>query len=82
MQEFTILISWDKTAAVWYAVCDEIPIALESGSFDALIERVKIATPELLELNGKSTECILNFITNRKEEVASWLTTPELSKVY
>ena len=66
MSEYTINISWDKTAAVWYAVCDEIPIALESGSFDALVERVKIATPELLEMNGKAPECILNFVTNRK----------------
>jgi len=56
MPEYTISMSWDKSAAVWYAVCDEIPLALESGSFDALIERVKIATPELLELNGKPTE--------------------------
>jgi len=82
MSEYTVSMSWDKKAAVWYAVCDDIPIALESGSFDALLERVKIATPELLELNGKNPECILNFVTTRKDEVASWLTTPELSKTY
>jgi len=74
MPVYTIKMTWDKDAAVWYAVCDDIPIALESGSFDALVERVKIATPELLDLNGKSTECILNFKANRKDEVALWQT--------
>jgi len=82
MPEYTISMSWDKEAAVWYAVCDDIPIALESGSFDALIERVKIAAPELLEMNKKSPECILNFITTRKDEVALWQTMPELSEAY
>ena len=70
MAEYTIQMNWDKEASVWYAVCDEIPIALESGSFDALVERVKNAAPELLELNGLSTECILHFMAERKDEVA------------
>ena len=82
MSEYIINMSWDKEASVWYAICDEIPITMESGSFDALIERMKIAIPELLELNGKATECILNFVSNRKDEVALWLTTPKLSERY
>ena len=48
---YLVDINWDAEAAVWYAVCDDIPLALESGSFDALIERVKIAAKEILELN-------------------------------
>ena len=54
MSEYTILLSWDDEAAVWLAINDEIPIAFESESLDLLIERVKNAAPELLELNGKS----------------------------
>ena len=54
MMEYNIELSWDDEAAVWIAVNNEIPIALESGSLDVLIERVKNATPELLELNGKN----------------------------
>lgn len=54
MKEYIILLSWDEDAQVWIAVNDEIPVTLESGSIDALIERVKIAVPELLELNGKT----------------------------
>ena len=73
MIEYVIEINWDNEAAVWYAVNDDIPIVLESGSFDALVERVKIAVPEILELNGKDADCYLHFIANRKEEVALWL---------
>jgi len=73
MLDYIINMSWDKDAAVWCAVCDDIPIALESGSFDALVERVKIAVPELLEMNGKSPVCALNFISDRRDEVAEWL---------
>jgi len=52
-------------------VCDDIPIALESNSFDRLIERVKNAAPEILELNGKQTEDVeLCFITAHREKIA------------
>ena len=43
---------WDAEAAVWIATSKDVPgLVLESGSFDALIERVRYAVPELLELN-------------------------------
>ena len=54
MIEYTVILSWDDEAAVWIAENDDIPIALESDSLDTLIERVRNATPELLELNGKN----------------------------
>ena len=34
---YNIDVNWDEEAGVWCAVCDEIPLALESNSFDALI---------------------------------------------
>ena len=70
MPEYTVHINWDRDAAVWYAVCDEIPIALESGSFDALVERVKAAAPELLRLNEADPECTLHFVAERRDGVA------------
>ena len=70
MSEYVIDVTWDKEAAVWYAVCDDIPIALESGSFDALVERVKVAAPELLKLNGADAECVLRFVAERIDGVA------------
>lgn len=70
MPEYAITMSWDKEASVWYAVNDEIPIALESSSFDVLVERVKVAAIEMLQLNGKDQHCILNFSAKREESVA------------
>jgi len=63
-------MDWDADAKVWCAICDDIPLALESGSFDALIERVKIAAPEILALNGIASECTLHFVADRKIGVA------------
>jgi hypothetical protein len=50
--EYIVDFSWDAEAGVWTAICDEIPLALESNSFDALIERVKICAAEILEMNA------------------------------
>jgi hypothetical protein len=63
-------MKWNPDVSVWTAVNDDIPIALESNSFDALVERVKMAAPELLELNGMNSECALVFVSDRREEVA------------
>jgi len=52
MPEYIINLTWDNEAAVWIATSDDIPgLVLESGSIDALIERVRFAVPELLEIN-------------------------------
>ena len=50
---YCINITWDDEASVWVAISDDIPLALESGSLDALIERVKIVAPEILALNSE-----------------------------
>lgn len=47
-----VKVHWDEEAEVWVAVCDELGIALESGSYDALIEKIKVAVPEMIEANG------------------------------
>ncbi len=49
----TINYLWDPNANVWIATSESIPgLVLEDASYDALVERVKTATLELLELNG------------------------------
>lgn len=51
--EYIINLTWDNEANVWIAQSDDVPgLVLESGSFDALIERVRFAIPELLQLNN------------------------------
>ena len=68
---YYIDMSWDETAGVWCAVCDEIPLALESNSFDALIGKVKVVAYEILELNKKVTDNIrLCFKTTHWESIA------------
>ena len=67
---YTVDMSWDEQAGVWCAVCDDIPLALESNSFDALIARVKIAAYEVLELNGIKEPAKLCFKTSHWESIA------------
>ena len=55
VMDYRINIIWDSEAAVYVATSEDVPgLVLESGSLDALIERVKTAVPELLELNEKT----------------------------
>ena len=65
---------WDDEAAVWVATSDDVPgLVLESGSFDALVEKVRIAVPELLELNGKASNGIrLSYFTQREDQVTAY----------
>jgi len=69
--KYNIDVNWDGDACVWYAICNDIPLALESNSFDSLIVRVKIAAHEILKLNGKLDETVqLCFKTNHLESIA------------
>jgi len=52
MNEYTVTIAFDDDAQRWYAQNDDIPLILEDGSLDALISRVKLAAPEMLEINN------------------------------
>ncbi|HAG69627.1 MAG TPA: antitoxin HicB [Lachnospiraceae bacterium] len=65
---------WDEDAAVWVATSDDVPgLVLESGSFDALVEKVRMAVPELLELNGIAPDGIrLSYFTEREDRVAAY----------
>ena len=63
MDEYLITLFWDDEASVWIAESPDIPgLILESHSFDELIEKVKTAIPELLEIGGtKLQEIKLHF---------------------
>ncbi len=68
---YIVNLAWDPEASVWIATSDDIPgLALESGSFDALLERVRFAVPELLELNDpNATPLTLTFQSERRERI-------------
>ncbi len=71
MIEYVINFTWDNEANVWIATSNDIPgLVLESGSFDALLERTRYAVPEILALNDSKTEPIsLTFISERHERM-------------
>jgi len=52
MAEYKVNFMWDEEAAVWVATSDDVKgLVLEHSSLDVLMERVKLAAPELIELN-------------------------------
>ena len=69
--EYKIQLLWDNEDSVWVATSPNIPgLVLESGSFDALIERVRYAIPELLELNRQKAPFYnLTFLSERHERL-------------
>ena len=71
---YKIKFQWDDEASVWIATSKDVPgLVLESGSFDALIERVKIAIPELIKLNGAESENYrLEYSALRKDSVPAY----------
>ena len=69
---YRIKLVWDNEAAVWIATSKDVPgLILESGSFDALLERVRYTVPELIEMNGiKPEEYNLTYEAERQDQVA------------
>ncbi|MDR3305860.1 MAG: DUF1902 domain-containing protein [Clostridiales Family XIII bacterium] len=65
METIKVNFIWDSEADVWIAISDDVPLTLESGSLDALMERVKTAIPEILVLNGKSGSPQVHFHADR-----------------
>lgn len=69
--DLTIKMTWDPESCVWIAESDDVPgLVLESGSFDALLERVRFAVPELLSLNNSKAPLTLTFRSERQERLA------------
>lgn len=69
--EYIITFTWDEEASVWIATSNDIPgLVLESGSFDALLERTRFAVPELLSLNAQDSQPFsLTFKSERHERM-------------
>ena len=67
MSEYAIKLTWDSDAYVWIATSEDVPgLVLESGSYDALIERVRMAVPDLLGQNYKDIP--IHFTAERYEK--------------
>lgn len=53
---------WDDEAQVWIAIGEGIGLALESKSYDMLVERVKLAVPEMAAENNISYSNIVIIV--------------------
>ena len=51
--DYRVKMQWDNEASVWIATSQDVPgLVLESETYDVLLEKVRLAIPELIELNG------------------------------
>jgi len=67
----TIRLCWDD--GYWYSksMDERFGMTLESGSLDVLIERVKMAVPDMFEELGYTGEIDLNFEIDRNIKLNS-----------
>lgn len=67
--KYRVNFQWDAEAAVWIATSEDIPgLVLESGSIDALIERVRYAAYDLIGLSMQK-DSLLDFRFERQERL-------------
>lgn len=68
--EYKMNLLWDSETSMWVATSDDIlGLVLESGSYDALIEKVKNAISELIELNKIDNVKSISFVSQRLDKV-------------
>ena len=67
------MTEWDEKARVWVATSDDVPgLATEESTIEALIEKLTILIPELLQLNGvqmQNEEVGFEILSRRFESV-------------
>ena len=63
-----IRLIWDENENFWYSksLDDRFGLTLESGSLDVLIERVRMAIPEMLKVIECNDEVDLSFEIERR----------------
>lgn len=66
-----IRAEWDEETSVWVATSDDVPgLATEEATVEALITKLKIIIPELLDANGIHVKQGIPFeVTTRRFEI-------------
>ena len=70
---YTVRAHWDDEAQVWYAESDDVPgLATGADTLEALVEKLKIVVPELLEENhllgpSESSDVPISILAERNE---------------
>ena len=67
--KYSVTLKWDSDLDRWYIDSSDIPgLWMESGSFDALLQRIRMAAPELIAFNCEYTGPFeLSFIIDRTD---------------
>ena len=67
-----VKLVWDEETNRWYTETDDVPgLILESSSFDELVGKVRLAAPEMLELNCNYIGPVsISFEAERIEKVS------------
>lgn len=67
-----IRAEWDEDARVWVVVDSDVPgLATEAETLEALVEKLKVMVPELLEANQAEVGCDAPFeLLTRRFETA------------
>ena len=71
-QPLLVTAEWDDEAQVWVATSEDVPgLATEADSVDALVEKLKVMIPELLEENGRPANDVPFTLRSERHAVAS-----------
>ncbi|OFZ96213.1 MAG: hypothetical protein A2Z64_14030 [Betaproteobacteria bacterium RIFCSPLOWO2_02_67_12] len=72
MKPYFIRAEWDEEASVWVATSDDVPgLATEADTLEALVQKLKVMVPELLDANGMSGSGDVAFeLLTRRFEIA------------
>ena len=73
MKALFIRAEWDEEAEVWVATSDDVPgLVTEADTAEALLAKLRILIPELLEANGYPSSGSVPFeLFTRRFDVAS-----------
>ena len=72
MKSLFVRAEWDDEARVWVATSDDVPgLATEAETAEALVEKLRVMIPELMEVNGYSdaTEIPFELFSRRFETI-------------
>jgi predicted RNase H-like HicB family nuclease len=73
---YEITAQWDVDAGVWVAESDDVPgLIAEAESPNALVQKLKVLIPELLELNGVPSGHEARFHVRYQHEDSGVLTS-------
>ena len=73
MRDYRVTAFWDPEAAVWVATSEDVPgLATEADTVEALVDKLKIMIPELLDCAGQAAHAPISFhLHTERHDVAA-----------